>query len=235
MLSIQLPRLGSLAKTCIDELKGNGFALLQNFVSRDELSVLKNEVQKLLENLPKPKDRVKFDPTTPEQQQVRFNSCNEIDYFFKPNALGYNGELLMKPDVGIKIIGYCLHKNKVLREQIFNSKVRNIFKEIGYENPVVVQSLLHFTGKSPAAPVHQDTTYMICDPAKIVGLFVALDDTDTGNGCPWFLSGSHKTGPQRLMKRNPKSDKKDDIMFDKPPININTENFEPVQCAAGNK
>jgi len=39
---------------------------------------------------------------------------------------------------------------------------------------------------------HQDATYLACQPLRVVGLWLALEDAAVDNGCLWFLPGSHK-------------------------------------------
>lgn len=40
---------------------------------------------------------------------------------------------------------------------------------------------------------HMDATYLIGEPVdRVFGLWFALDEATTENGCLWFIPGSHK-------------------------------------------
>jgi len=39
---------------------------------------------------------------------------------------------------------------------------------------------------------HQDATYLACQPLRVVGLWLALEDATVDNSCLWFIPGSHK-------------------------------------------
>jgi phytanoyl-CoA hydroxylase len=44
-----------------------------------------------------------------------------------------------------------------------------------------------------AKPWHQDNGYFKCEPAtQVITSWIALDDVDEGNGCLYYLKGSHK-------------------------------------------
>ena len=43
-------------------------------------------------------------------------------------------------------------------------------------------------------PWHQDNSYWRCQPAKLVSIWIALDDTDEENGCMNVIPGSHASG-----------------------------------------
>ena len=39
---------------------------------------------------------------------------------------------------------------------------------------------------------HRDSTYLACQPQRVIGLWLALEDATLDNGCLWFIPGSHK-------------------------------------------
>ena len=40
---------------------------------------------------------------------------------------------------------------------------------------------------------HIDATFLYSDPLKLIGVWIALEDTTLENGCLKFAAGSHKT------------------------------------------
>lgn len=58
------------------------------------------------------------------------------------------------------------------------------------------QALLKPPGIGREKPWHQDLAYFDLRPgAPVVGLWIALDTTDTDNGCMHVIPGSHRDGP----------------------------------------
>lgn len=41
---------------------------------------------------------------------------------------------------------------------------------------------------------HQDNSFVYTDPPSCTGLWMALEDSTTVNGCLWAIPGSHKSG-----------------------------------------
>jgi ectoine hydroxylase-related dioxygenase (phytanoyl-CoA dioxygenase family) len=50
---------------------------------------------------------------------------------------------------------------------------------------------------------HQDASYWPLSPSKTVTVWLAIDDTDTGNGCMRFLAGSHNFGQLTYRESDP--------------------------------
>lgn len=63
----------------------------------------------------------------------------------------------------------------------------------------------HYICKPPfdGQPVlwHQDGSYWPLDPMEVITLWLAVDDSDTENGCMRVLPGTHKTNLQKMQKR----------------------------------
>ena len=39
---------------------------------------------------------------------------------------------------------------------------------------------------------HEDGTFLMNEPSKVIGLWIALEDADLENGCLWFIPGTHR-------------------------------------------
>eukprot|EP01017_Pseudomicrothorax_dubius_P027686 TRINITY_DN3226_c0_g1_i1.p1 TRINITY_DN3226_c0_g1~~TRINITY_DN3226_c0_g1_i1.p1 ORF type:complete len:188 (-),score=19.87 TRINITY_DN3226_c0_g1_i1:96-659(-) len=85
---------------------------------------------------------------------------------------------------------------------------KEIIKAIGFQNPLLVQSMVIF--KNPkiggAVPPHKDNTFLITKPLSCTGIWVALEDAKKGNGCMYGVPGSHNRPPGSFMVRNEAQD-----------------------------
>ena len=64
--------------------------------------------------------------------------------------------------------------------------------------PDIIGLASHYFCKMPrdgtTVAWHQDASYWPLTPSKTVTVWLAIDDTDVGNGCMRFVSGSHRYG-----------------------------------------
>ena len=78
-------------------------------------------------------------------------------------------------------------------------------RELGYEDPVVPQSMYIFKQARVGGEVtsHQDSTFLYTTPRQTcLGLWLALDDATVENGCLWIRPGSHMERVRRRFSRN---------------------------------
>ena len=108
----------------------------------------------------------------------------------------------------------------------FSPKVKSVSRSLGLVDPAVVQGMYifklprigtagvgegqNYENKQPhqqctlyafrflLATPHQDGTFLINDPPKLVGCWFALHDATEENGCLWFAPGSHRNPVTRL-------------------------------------
>ena len=63
---------------------------------------------------------------------------------------------------------------------------------------------------------HQDATFLITNPSKVVGVWIALEDAKIDNACLWFIPGSQK------------SEKPLSVYLLQIPINISNIRYFPI-------
>ncbi|KAF1755805.1 hypothetical protein GCK72_012255 [Caenorhabditis remanei] len=119
------------------------------------------------------------------------NSSYKIRFFFEEGAVDKNGELTVPKDKTLNKIVHGLH----FLNPTFNTKIRKVFKEIGYQEPEVVRSMYIF--KQPkiggAVTDHVDSTFLRVDPIDhLTGVWIAIDEASVENGCLSFIPGSYK-------------------------------------------
>lgn len=75
---------------------------------------------------------------------------------------------------------------------------------------------------------HQDNAFLYTDPPTCTGLWLALEDATTTNGCLWAIPGSHKNG---LLRRFIRDD--EGVHFDRPFPSYDLKDFVPIEVKAG--
>lgn len=73
--------------------------------------------------------------------------------------------------------------------------VRGALAQLLGDEAVGVQSMYFY--KEPGAPgqaAHQDYYYIRNEPNTLTGVWLAMEDVDTENGCLWVIPGSHQRG-----------------------------------------
>nr|XP_023018792.1 phytanoyl-CoA dioxygenase domain-containing protein 1-like [Leptinotarsa decemlineata] len=164
------------------------------------------------------------------------DSSDKISYFFESGAFDPNGELLVAPELYLNKIGHALHElNSVFRKYTFCERIKEAAFQLGFEDPVVPQSMYIFKnpGKSSEVMAHQDATYIHTEPTSCVGFWIPLDDTTIENGCLWFSRGSHKSGVHRRYIRNPDKTSEDLLVFTSPAPYYQKSNFTAVPVKKG--
>jgi phytanoyl-CoA hydroxylase len=98
-------------------------------------------------------------------------SADKISYFYEKDALGPNGELKVDPQLSLNKIGHALHElNPVFRKITLDERVKECCFQLGYEDPVVVQSMYIF--KNPELGSE--------------GIYLLLRRCNTCIGCTFF-------------------------------------------------
>jgi len=137
------------------------------------------------------------------------DSADRIHFFLEKAAALENGGL--KPDVpkerSLNKVGHGLHvADDSFREYSHSEKVLNLVAELGWEDPVLPQSMYIFKQPGIGGEVtsHQDSCFLYTTPRPTcLGLWLALDPATLENGCIWARPGSHKEPVRRHFRRNP--------------------------------
>ncbi|XP_058015195.1 phytanoyl-CoA dioxygenase domain-containing protein 1 isoform X2 [Ahaetulla prasina] len=135
------------------------------------------------------------------------NSGDKIRFFFEKGVFDTKGDFLVPKEKSINKIGHALHAyDPVFKQMTHTAKVQALARNLGLENPVVVQSMYIFKQPGIGGEVmpHQDATFLYTTPlGKVMGFWIALENATQENGCLWFIPGSHIAGITRRMVRTP--------------------------------
>ncbi|XP_032162164.1 phytanoyl-CoA dioxygenase domain-containing protein 1 isoform X3 [Mustela erminea] len=193
-----------LCPRCRASFQEDGFLVLEGFFFADECAVMQQRIGKLVADMDVPVHcRIEF--STQEEGQLRtkgqgdkdyfLSSGDKIRYFFEKDVFDEKGNFLVPPEKSINKIGHALHAyDPVFRSVTHSPKVQALAKSLGFQMPVVVQSMYifkqpHFGGE---VDPHQDSTFLHTEPlGRLLGLWIALENATLENGCLWFIPGSH--------------------------------------------
>lgn len=178
----------------------DGFLVVPGFLSAATCDALRGRARELVDA---------FDPRTVSifstKEQTRtsddyfLGSGSEIRFFFEEEAFLPDGSLRHAKAGSINKIGHALHILDPLFAGLSRSpEVGSVIRDLGMASPRQIQSMYIFKNAHIGGDVacHQDATFLYTDPMSVVGLWFALEDATTENGCLWALPGGH-LGPLR--------------------------------------
>jgi phytanoyl-CoA hydroxylase len=95
------------------------------------------------------------------------------------------------------------HKlSPVIHDSLRHPEIVSVLAHIISPNVKAMQSMLFVKGPGKAGQAwHQDEFYIPTRDRSLTGVWIAIDDASTANGCLWLIPGSNKSG--YLMKRVP--------------------------------
>ncbi|XP_022902469.1 phytanoyl-CoA dioxygenase domain-containing protein 1-like [Onthophagus taurus] len=216
----------------------DGYAVMEGFLTNEEVDALKQESEKLIESMPEKSQRSTFSSAESTQNKNKYflESADKISYFYETGAIGSDGELLVPENKALNKIGHALHElNDVFRAITLDVRVKETCFQLGFQDPVIPQSMYIFKNPGIGSVVipHQDASYLYTEPTKIIGFWIALDDATVENGCLRFIKGSHKSGVHRRYLRNPDESSEDFLIYDKPAPFYQMSSFIPVPVPKG--
>ncbi|NXA19846.1 PHYD1 protein, partial [Ibidorhyncha struthersii] len=206
---------GGEQSPCLFQFREDGFLVLEHFFTMEECDSMRNQIQRIIEEMEVPPHcRTEFSTKEEEQLQAQgssdyfLTSGDKIRFFFEKGVLDERGNFLIPKEKSISKIGHALHAYDPVFKQITHcSKVQELGRKLGLERPVVVQSMYIFKVQPQglsfvAVTPHQDATFLHTEPlGRVLGFWIALEDATRENGCLWFIPGSHTSGITRRMVR----------------------------------
>ncbi|CAG0899883.1 unnamed protein product, partial [Cyprideis torosa] len=190
----------------------NGYCVIENFLSAEETASLRNEMDNIIASIDPDSEnkRICFSALRHGYYHAKedyfVTSSDKIRHFYDTSALDKDGKLLVPKEKAVNKVGHSLHwMNPVFKKTTFSSKVQEVARTLGFEDPHVVQSMYIFKQPNFGEEVipHQDASYLFNSPTKGIGFWLALDDATLENGCLWFWPGSQDKPIERRFVRNP--------------------------------
>ncbi len=232
-ISLQLH--GSLTPEQVEFFWDNGYLVIEDFLSEEEINDLLDETTNLVVKCDLETSLTPFNPDVSHSRNKYFiDSADKISYFFEPLALDENSNLLLPIENALNKIGHNLHDLNPIFERItYQTKFKEIPRDLGWVAPSVIQSMVIF--KQPfvggAVPCHQDLTFLYTVPNTTLGFWIPLEDATLENGCLWVVPGGHETS---LRKRYLKNEESTDTYFTTlDPAPLSEEGMIPVEMKKG--
>jgi phytanoyl-CoA hydroxylase len=205
----------------LKDYREHGFAVVQDFASAAECDQLRARAEQLVQQFDLAEIVSIF--STHEQNRLTddyfLTSGDKIRFFFEENAFNDDGTLKYKKEKSINKIGHALHDlDPVFQNFSRSDKLKQLAAAIGFADSLLLQSMYIFKQPNIGGEVtcHQDSTFLYTDPIDIVGLWFALEDATTENGCLWAIPGGHRHGLKSRWVRAPEGGMKFDV-FDETP------------------
>lgn len=175
----------------------NGFACMENFLSPEEVELLRAESHRLIrEEALKEGIRNVFNYDCNLESNYFTESTKKTGFFYEKKAFDENGKLIVPEEQSVHKIGHAIHKtNPVFAAFTRSQKINNLYKAIGYREPKNVQSMVIFKNPRVGGEYmpHQDASFLCTsEPITLAGIWLALDDATKENGCLEFIPSSHK-------------------------------------------
>jgi phytanoyl-CoA hydroxylase len=184
----------------------DGFLVLKDFVSHDACDTLHARADELVRG---------FDPagvvsifSTREQTRTSddyfLGSGDKIRFFFEENAFRSDGSLRQPKERSINKIGHALHDlDPVFDAFSRTTAIKGLVARLGIDDPLLLQSMYIFKQPNIGGEVtcHQDATFLFTEPLRMAGLWFALEDATTENGCLWAIPGGHNLGLKSRFMR----------------------------------
>ena len=161
-------------------------------------------------------------------------SGDQVRCFFEEHAFTPEGALKVEAARAINKIGHALHDlDPVFAAASYDPRLVEIAAAVGLREPLAMQSMAIFKQPGIGGEVgcHQDGTFLYTDPMTVLGLWIALEDATTANGCLWIAPGEHR-GPLRRRFRRAAGGGSEFVVLDPTPL-PGPEALRAVPVAAG--
>jgi len=195
-----------LSRQQLEKFEKDGILIIEDFLTKDEVCSIRNEIFEIVENLDPQTDRGVFSTTGCQQASDTYflESGDKIRYFFETSAFSEEGQLQMDKHSSLNKIGHALHYiNPVFRKISFSQKVQMISRSLSLRDPAIVQGMYIFKNPGIGGEVtpHQDGTFLYNEPLNLFGFWFPIDDATEENGCLWYVPGSHSEPVTRRFLR----------------------------------
>lgn len=196
-----------LSPFLLNQFSTDGYAIVENFISDEECMQLQSRMEVLTQDFSE-QDAITSVFSTLNHQHTKdlyfLDSAHKVSFFFEEDAIHEN-QLLYPINLSLNKVGHELHQHDpIFRDFCHQDKMTDLVKNLGYDTPVIRQSMYIFKQPHIGGPVaiHQDSTFLHTLKKPVIGLWFALEDATRENGCLWAIPGGHKTPLRQKFNRN---------------------------------
>jgi len=228
----------SLQKKQIEVYHKNGYLVIENYLSNDEISVLNSNAQKLIDEFDMSDVKIfSTDNQSNLLDKYFLESSYKSSCFFEEDAFDKDGNLVVDKALAINKIGHAMHDLESDCEKVaYKKELYDIMVSIGLSESVMVQSQYIFKQPKIGAKVnpHIDSTFIYTEPMTCVAAWIAMEDATVNNGCLCVIPGSHLTYP--IQEQYVKNSDGINTEFIKTPherVNWDLDQLQPVPVKKG--
>lgn len=179
----------------------DGCLVLPDFVPPAECAALRARMAELVAGFEPGEVASVFSTTRQSHAQDRYflQSGDRIRFFFEEEAFDDHGRLKQSKERSINKVGHALHDlDPVFDHFSRQPRLARLVEELGVAEPLLLQSMYIFKQPRIGGEVicHQDAAFLHTEPSSVIGLWFALEDATTENGCLLVAPGGHR-GPLR--------------------------------------
>jgi len=182
----------------IAQFQQDGYVIVPNFKSADEIAALRERAAKIVDEFDPASSKTIF--TTKEQarsvDRYFLDSATNTSCFFEEEAFGPDGELRQPKALSINKIGHAMHDvDPVFSGFSRGPELQQLAQGLGLAQPQIWQSMYIFKQPGIGGEVgwHQDATFFETTPISVTTFWFALEDATVHNGCLWTQPGSHRS------------------------------------------
>jgi phytanoyl-CoA hydroxylase len=183
------------------QFERDGYLVLPGFVPDAACDRLRARMAELVEDFEPGAAQTVFSTTTTRHAQDRYflESGDKVRFFFEEEAFDEGGQLKQSTARSLNKVGHALHD----LDPVFDAFSRApalaaLVADLGLAQPLLLQSMYIFKQPRIGGEVvcHQDAAFLHTEPSSVLGLWFALEDATSENGCMYALPGGHR-GPLR--------------------------------------
>jgi len=233
-----------LTQEQIHRYEQDGYLVVKQLLTPDECQKLKEAVTRLIDDWEPEQDYSWIFPSgqNKEKSKTRFmlDSAEKISFFVEEDAVDrQTGKLNRDKHLSVNKVAHALHRlEPQFKAVTFSDKTKAIVHDLKFIKPAIRQSMYMFKQPFIGAKVvpHQDRIYLYNEPFKVMGVWIALEDSTLENGCLWFIPGSNLKTTQRRCIRNPNEQEFNEgkmLIFTGEEDQYDNSAFVPVEIKAG--